>query len=403
MQIRSFTVHGFAHFDEPITMSPVDTVNAVYGPNQIGKSSFLQSIALYFALLGSGESVTRTQPQNMEWSDGDLAPFQHTAFHWHSARPIRYDVTWEISTRDLDKYGLFPELPCEKVRTVLEFGLINRALELRIASWALNDQDVAAMDRARDGQQVTFGQQLRRLLADARPFQQENPIMPCRLIGANAEPFPQTLRDALFDARQSLDPDTRRRWALFAELSPVFTQELGPGGWETTFDRKTGQADVLWIHEASVTPLARVGTGVQRLAGLVAQLVLAFEPGLLLEEPEWKLSPDFQRRLLGVIRKVVQAGVGPRQLFLSTHSPTLAAHKSGFEMERSEVGLRVVQRPWIAAGEAVATDADEDPPEADLGSLIGLVEDLAELDESDILRAETPSGTAGGGRPGPQR
>ena len=48
----------------------------------------------------------------------------------------------------------------------------------------------------------------------------------------------QSLRDALFDARQSLDHDARRRWSLFVRLARELEPELGPGQFDTAFGRR---------------------------------------------------------------------------------------------------------------------------------------------------------------------
>src|SRR5436190_1702193 len=57
---------------------------------------------------------------------------------------------------------------------------------------------------------------------------------------------PQTLRDALFDARQSLKREERRRWSLFVQLARELEPELGSGAFDTAFDRATGRASLVY-------------------------------------------------------------------------------------------------------------------------------------------------------------
>jgi hypothetical protein len=390
MRLRSFTVHGFANFLEPVTIGPLEEANVVYGPNNTGKSNLLRALELYFRLLGAGEAVTRTQQQMLDSPDPALAQLLAVSFNRKKLEPIRFTAEWSISDKTLEHYGLISELPCKSITTGLQLTQTGRTLELRVQKWQMGDKDVALMDRTREATAVGFAQQIRRLLSDATPFQREHPVPPFARLAQSFEPFPQTLRDALFDARQSRDPAQRKRWAVFAKVAGELSAELGEGAWDTVFDRSTGRADVLWTHGDESISLEEMGAGVQRLAGLLGELCLAREPYVCFEEPEWRLSPDLQMRLIRQARQIVRTGIGPRQLFITTHSPAIARGATPFAMEVVDGFPLVEQRAWVVeTGEDTSGDAAASGG-PDLDQLVGLVESLAELEPEEILEGAMP-------------
>lgn len=400
MRLRSFTVQGFANFVQPVSIGPLDEANVLYGPNNAGKSNLLRAMELYFRLLGAGEAVTKTQQQMLDVADPAFAELLAVSFNRKQPEPIRFTVDWSIANDLLEHYGLFGELSCSAISTVLQLTLNGRALELRVQKWQMGDRDVAAMDRGKDASLVGFAQQIRRLLSDATPFQQEHPVLPCARLAQSFEPFPQSLRDALFDARQSRDPAQRRRWGVYAKVAGELASELGEGAWDTVFDRHTGHADVIWTHGDASLCLSEMGSGVQRLAGLLAELSLAKEPYVCFEEPEWRLSPDLQTRFMRQARQIARAGIGPRQLFVTTHSPSMARGGKPFALELVDGSPVIEQRPW-ASGGAVgdsAGDAAASELGPDLDQLVGLVESLAELEPEELLE-ETPPKAAAGAKP----
>jgi predicted ATPase len=399
MRLRSFTIQGFANFVQPITFGPLDEVNVVYGPNNAGKSNLLRALDLYFRLLGAGESVTKTQQQMLDDVDPGLLRLIGASISRKDPQPLIFTAKWSVADKTLEAYGLFPELPCSAITTVLQLQPSTRAVELRVQKWQMGDKDVAMMDRAKDATAVGFAQQLRRLLSDATPFKQEKPVPPCALLARSYEPFPQQLRDALFDARQSRLPAERKRWAIFARAAGELAAELGEGSWDTIFERDSGRADVIWNQGETSLSLSDMGSGVQRLAGLLGELALAREPYVCFEEPEWRLSPDLQARFIRQARQIIRAGVGPRQIFMTTHSPSMTRGATPFALELVDGAPTLDQRPWIdgnlgtdSSGDAAANGAGPD-----LDQLVGLVEELAELDPDEII-GEEPAQAA---RPAP--
>jgi hypothetical protein len=117
---------------------------------------------------------------------------------------------------------------------------------------------------------------------------------------------------------------------------------------------------------------------------LTAELCLAEERYLAMEEPEWRLSPDLQARLRNIARRVVRERVGARQVLISTHSPYLTAGTQAFSLSRGEDKVVAEAKPWDDLG-STAGEADENEGAEPLGDLIGLVESLAEIEPEKLL------------------
>ncbi|HEU4752642.1 MAG TPA: AAA family ATPase [Armatimonadota bacterium] len=383
MRLRSLTLSGFTNFREPVAFGPLDDLNVVYGPSNAGKSNLLRAIELYLRLLGAGEGVSKSQPQILDNPERETAALLEGL----TEKPLTFSAEWQISEKALQENNLTPEQPFSRLVTLLELRPANRSFELRVQKWIVGDQDFAAVEKEQDPRGVQFAQQLRRLVADARPFLFEKPVLPQAWLGQAPELFPQRLRDLLFDARQSTNQEQRRRWMLFSRLAASFQEELGEGSWETTFDRSTGAADLVYLRGEEVLKLERMGAGIQRLAALLAELCLAQERIVCAEEPECRLSPELQRRFCAMAARVIEAGVGPRQLFVSTHSPLIAAAGSAFRLSLEAGGPLLERTPWDAAG------APAGAAEPGLGKLIGLVEELATLDPDQL--AGSAAGVAG--------
>jgi hypothetical protein len=178
-------------------------------------------------------------------------------------------------------------------------------------------------DVARDSSgPVGFAESVRAFIAGTFFLQTEETTRPFALVdpyhkaeegGAERGLVPPSLRDALFDARQSSDRHRRTRWALFNQLMQELEPELGSGEFDTAFERSTGRADLVFDTGGVTTPIDRLGAGVQRMAALVGSLVLARAMLVGFSEPELGLAPTAQQRLLiGLVDQLAE--IEPGQL-----------------------------------------------------------------------------------------
>lgn len=391
MQLLSLSVRGFAKLARPVSLGPIGPVNVIHGPNNVGKSCLLRALELYFRTLGCGEGVTRAQPQILDKPDPEFLRQVEASRPDGESIPLLFEARWRISPDDFTRYGIIPETSCKTLQTDIEIKASGRTYEVRVVRLEMDGKDVATLDRMKEPSMIVFGQQVRRLLADATPFQQDHAVVPFRFLGRHPPGMPQSLRDALFDARMSRKAEERQRWAVFVDLAQCLRPELGQGNWETVFNRESSKADLIFLKGEETVTVDRQGEGVQRFLTLLAELCTVQEPYVALEEPEWRLSPDLQKRLLDVATRLVERMV-IRHVFITTHSPTLAQCKHSFEMSLPDGHPHCQNRPWKPQEPEPTQNGAEAPGAPDLGNLIGLVEDLADLDPDSLL--ETGSGPA---------
>jgi hypothetical protein len=212
---------------------------------------------------------------------------------------------------------------------------------------------------------------------------------------------PQAIREALFDARQAVDRELRRRWSLFAQLAAALEPELGPGQFETAFDRQTGRADLVFDNGEVAYPIGWLGSGVQHLVALLGSLALTRARYVALEEPELHLAQSLQGRLPDLLATVLASGCGPQQFFVASQSRALDAGDNSFVMERAGAAPQLVQRAWdeSAAATAVSAPAQGARPAADRRLSTGSGPSATDRPRSGAGSPASPAGApaAGGG------
>lgn len=395
MRLNSFTVEGYKNLTAPVTFGPLGDLNAIHGANNLGKSNLIHAIDLFFGLLAVGNQVSKDQFVTMDAAEQVPGhPFSEI-FTAGSPSTIRMQAEISLPEQELRDYNLEPEAPTDPVIITLELSPVASGAQLRVTQFQLGKLDVA-----KDGSgPVGFAESLRAFIAGTFFLQSEETTRPFALIdpfqrggeqGAEPGLMPQRLRDALFDARQSKDRERRSRWTLFTQLMRELEPELGPGEFDTAFERETGRADLVYDSGSVTMPIDRLGAGVQRMAALVASLALVRASLVGVSEPELGLTPSAQQRLLRAAGTLLAAPGGAGQLFFTTHSPILAAGDSSFAMSAVDGAPALEQRPCEGGGalpplpERVAP-AGAEP--ADLDSLIGLVDQLAELEPQELVGA----------------
>ncbi len=329
--------------------------------------------------------------------------------------PIHWQVTLSVPPEELREAGLEPACPTDPCTISLELAPVASGAQLRVLQFQMGNVDVA-QDTSRDVGQTGFAQALRAFIAGTYFGESDRTVKPFALLDPyrrKAEEngpgglVPQWVRDDLFDARQSLDRERRSRWSLFVQLMRELEPELGPGRFDTAFDRATGRANL--VYDASETALSidRLGEGVQRMVALLGSLVLVRAHLVGFAEPELGLAPTLQQRFLRAVDRLLAVPGGPQQIFFTTHSPIMGAHDSAFALELRD-GVPLVEcRPWEGAGplpplpDLAPSRMGGQASPADLDGLIGLVDQLAEM-EPDQRVAAAPAGAAKAGGSAPR-
>jgi hypothetical protein len=371
MKLISFTVEGFKNLSQPVTFGPLQAVNVLHGANNVGKSNLVQAMDVFFRLLGTGNQVSKSQVVGLENGEALIGCSFPELFHLASPTPIRWRVELSIAATRLEELSIEPELPTEAVTLVAELmpGL-GGAAQFRIEQFLLGEQgeaspvDVARLDPDKDIG-VAFAQTLRGVIAGTFALDATKRGSPFARLDvqrpgsgeAGGGLVPQPIRDALFDARQAVDREQRRRWSLFAELARALEPELGPGQFETSFDRQTGRANLVFDNGEVAYPIDWLGSGIQHLVTLLGALALTRARFVALEEPELHLAQSLQVRLPDLVATVLQSGCGPQQFFVCTQSRALDAGGNSFVMEPAEQAPQLTQRAWDEGPAAAATGA----------------------------------------------
>ncbi len=401
MRLESLEVTGYGNLSQTVAFAPMDELTVVYGANNCGKSNLVRAIELFYRLLAAGESVSRSQTATLTDDNPTLGGTLARAFHVDDPQPIRFKAAWSLAGDDLEGIGLITEQVHQRlgvaagqsIRNVgVEFEVqrINRSMEMRVGKWEFDGQDVSTLERGKEQVLVGFASQVRRWLADCEPFRHERPVVNFAFLGTDLSGFPQPVRDRMFDARQSINPDERRRWSLFSQLAGSLRGELGDGTWDTVFDRAKGRADLVYLWGQDAVPLDRMGAGIRRAVCMLAELCLARERFVCIEEPECRLSPDLQTRFIQLARRIIQSGIGPEQLIVTTHSPLIAAHGTPYLLESVDGIPHLQQKPWQVESTASwvlnpGALLGEPQDNAGLEKLIGMIGELAELDPDALL------------------
>lgn len=431
MRLKSFNVQGFRNLSSSVTMGPLHAINVLHGINNSGKTNMLQAMEVYFRLLRSGNNISKDQVVTLEAAGNPAGyPFD-VIFNLQSPGPIRWLAEISIEKAELEEVGIEPQHPTDHLAIGLELAPGLGGAQLRTTRFLLGDVDAATKDPGRDGPVIGFAQQLRAHIARTYALEAGSGAPPFALLDvAAAAPeagglVPQALRDALFDARQSLKREERRSWSLFVQMARELEPELGRGEFDTTFDRVTGRAGLVYDTGDAAVPVDWLGSGIQKFVALLASLVLSRSMWVGLAEPEVYLSFSLQQRL-GRAMEGLAANGGPQQFFVSSHSTALDDAENSFVLEIQEEGLVITQKPWRESGapppppplpareparefgvsaapappvESVAPVAaiaeTEAAPPPDLDALIGLVDQLSELDPGELV-------AQGNGQPEPQ-
>lgn len=443
MKINSFTVQGFRNLAQPVTFGPLDSYNLLHGPNGAGKSNLLQAMDIFFRLLGTGNGITKdARPTTLENGEQVIGCHFRELFNIAEPGPIQWEVEVSIGAEELEEMSIEAEQPTDQVTIGAEMvPALGGQAQLRIVQFSLGDKDLAKLDPEKDGD-VAFGQTVRGFVAGmldldptrrGSPFRRFDMRRPVHAAGSPPAPgdglVPTAILDALFDARQSLDREQRARWNLFARMSREMEVELGPGQFETAFDRKSGRASLVYDTASATYPLEWLGSGAQQMVALLACLALTRAKFVAIEEPELHLSHRLQERLPDLLAMVVESGLCAGQFFIASQSRALDARGSSFVIAVGAQGPELTKKAWEgapavplaqSAPAVTAARTPSAPPrpsstpvpatgaaDGDLDGLIGLVDQLSELDPQELVVAPTaPASSArptaaptGGARP----
>jgi ABC-type iron transport system FetAB ATPase subunit len=358
--LQEFKVKGYKNLTHPIVFGPLGRINVIHGENNVGKSNLLQAIDLYFRLLERGSQFDGRSVGAITIEPHAFEEWGFTSaeiFGFADPIPIELTGTFSFTSGEREQLGLETS---ERLQVIeLRLSLRANGVEARITDLVggITEQ---ALARILDYVPTVHLLQAREttsrfgLLGVSRRLAtgaaQTNGL---RIVS-------QRLRDALFDAKESREATLVRRWELFVEAMKQFGVVLGPGGFDTAFDRQSGHADLVFDSGEMRVPVDLLGSGVQQIVALLGQLLLTPATLVGIEEPELNLRYTLQKQLLSAFQEITQSEHGPEQLFLTSHSPAFEAEESFFAMEYRDGVPTLNRKPRSLARVFTATQDQED-------------------------------------------
>jgi hypothetical protein len=362
MLLRQFQVKGYKNLNQLITFGPLGRINVIHGSNNVGKSNLLQAIDLFFRLLSQMPRNPRITSNTINLAPTELETWGYlmeNIFNLVELAPIELVGEFEFTAKERGQFGLKPSQAEIQIGIQLYLKATN-SIEIRFTHLT-KDITTEVINR------IFFGFGIGSELLKTRIFSGQFALLGInrRVISENnissgLHVVPQQLRDALFDAKESREVEMVRRWSLFVEAMQEFENILGPGRFDTAFDRQNNQADLVFDAETMRVPVDLLGSGVQQVVALLGQLLLTPAALVGIEEPELNLRYTLQKQLLAAFQKITQSEYGPQQLFLTSHSPAFEAEETFFAMEIKDGVPSLSQKPRELARLYTGTRDEED-------------------------------------------
>jgi hypothetical protein len=352
MRLKRVEIQGFKNLVAPVVLDDLPDVVVLHGDNNVGKSNVLEALEVGFRMF-QGDRV------------GDLR--EHQILGGLEASEGIVAELLGAPLEELQPFGS-EELPS----VVVDLELPGRrggegSSVFRLAAGWEPDEDRFVLHRSEQRLSGPVGATRSGAVRWPPPEGLSLPPGPPRpldylrlpvhraLSGQACRPgqiIPDGLALALYDARASRSRAANRRWAAFVQAAGRFSHLAGPGAVDVVFNRHTGFAELLLRDEHRAIPARLLGTGVQQAWAILGQAVTCGAPMLAIEEPELNLKFEHQLLLREALVELGQGEdpVGPRQLFLSSHSPAFEAGDSVFyHLTAGPEGPTVARRPAAMA------------------------------------------------------
>lgn len=346
-------MEGYRSFEAPIELDGLGRVVVLYGLNNAGKTNLLRAVELLGHLVD--QELVRALDDTPQALDPFLSRMGQDAWMFAQGRPPIVRIEAELApSGDVVGFEIRREgdvIRCQLTRWVE--GGADAAAEAVAARRALLhalEDDFGAPDRP-DEEQAQMNAVTARWAAFG-----------ARLVVARTDgwlPVSPEKRAAFVQLGRSPEVARRARMRHATETFGKIVHGLPPGGrledvqlpgltYAGTRD------DLAWVTGEALFPLDHLGSGAQAIFGLLASLVLAQAPIVLVDEPEQHLNVAQQEAVLGALTTSLE-GLGLGQLFLATHSIKFARSDLDLRrIDRDEQGARAkrVTLPDLGAYEA---------------------------------------------------
>lgn len=323
MRLTSFEVAGFKNFFTPLRLDALEPFVVVHGDNNVGKSNLLEAMALFFSLLEAAVESKAGRTSRLEEHAGasGMGPGEvrrsrvwfaergydlRECFTFGVRKPvIRFAATLDTSD---DTQGVSnPNL----IHITAELSPSGDVYELRYSNEAVE----------RLGHTLHGVETLKLIRADRSAVGSARATETDSIGREPRNEFPISLALQLHDAQEGPPGSAeRKRWERFVEAMRRVETLTGSGTWKVIYDRTKGTAFVALETTEARIPLRAMGTGVQQIATIAAQILVSDAEIIAIEEPEQNLRGTNQLLVRDLLRDLLKAPEPPRQIIITSHS-----------------------------------------------------------------------------------
>jgi AAA domain, putative AbiEii toxin, Type IV TA system len=358
MRLQRFEVQGYKNLRQRVVLEDLGAINVIHGENNVGKSNLLQAIGLFFRVLSHMSQQRLEVGAKRVWhcpvNEWNAIGFPATEIFDLEApsrpAPIELGAQVLLDDEEVRELGIADETRHADIE--LHISRDFDRIAVRVPVVHLGEQDVpgGGLDEMAKGLVTLLS---RRHLAQVDDIVDRFAFLSTdrRLWDERGEAardlVPAHLLLQLYDARESMEPERYRRWELFTETMGRFSDILGKGSFIALFHRQPepGRARLAWQTEHARIPVELMGSGVQQIVAIVARLMMSDATIVAIEEPELNLRFGLQRRLYERFEDITASDTGPRQIFLTSHSPAFESGAFFYGMRATPEGPVVERRP----------------------------------------------------------
>lgn len=385
MKLLEFAVSGYKNLSREVRLEGLGRVNVIHGDNNVGKSNLLEAMRLFFLLLcrdvgdalplGPGKEIRIDDAGLLALTGAQIADIYD--LRGPPASTIRLEATFAVSREGLERAGIKPLLPTDRVVIAIELEReYGRAdLRLNVPRFVFGDGRDAGVGPL-DDEERRFVHRIALYLTRNQLTQSGSVSLAFALIdearrirgsgpeAASSSPSLVSSRMLLdlWDASSSTTAVMSGRWRLLRDLVRRHLPPFGEGELLVNFDRHRNEAFLM--HEVGDVRTRHhlLGTGVQQVLNLLGLLLTTPARLVAIEEPECNLRYALQLRVREAFDALTQDDRGPRQIFLTSHSPAFETEAYFYGMRLNEQGAPIVERRRSkSARQFLGLDAEPPP------------------------------------------
>jgi len=355
MFIHQVTVKNYRSLRN-VQIGNLQPIVVFYGDNDSGKSNILSFLDYVFRpkqeqVLPETETTEAPVTASVFWR-GEIDDFSDN-FYKNQSDPIEFTIVVRFSRQELDVITGTAEVSAklseENDNANLSINGRGRIdpigsdrAKMVLVEARLNNKSFYSTDDAGPKYLSDFG------LAAAQALDAFNKVMGSLdngFVRVPANRFIATEKEMQSSEVAQLDASTFKNWLfqislnrdterMFRDISDEFAAEPFSHGRLSL--ARVGENLEVFVErkDGFKLPLGRKGTGVQQLLMILAYVAVSKAPIVGIEELEINLSPQSQTAIFNDLLRIIQGGGPIKQIFLTTHSPTIA--------KRNEAAVRAI-------------------------------------------------------------